>query len=64
MFIWSITQAYLCFGYCHLGDAGRNSDRGVFANSQFGQALYEGTLVIPDDKPLPGNIFYNPIKRF
>ena len=45
-----------------LGDAGRHSDGGVFANSRFGQAVDNGDLNIPDDQPLPGiyiSIQYN-----
>ena len=37
-----------------LSDAGRNSDRGVLANSRFGQAVDNGDLNTPDDQPLPG----------
>ena len=34
------------------GDAGRHSDGGVLSNSEFGQALDEELLSIPDDQPL------------
>lgn len=38
----------------NLGDSGKHSDGGVFANSAFGQALENGALDIPEDSPLPG----------
>lgn len=37
-----------------VGDAGRHSDGGVLANSAFGQALVEGYINLPDNRPLPG----------
>ena len=37
-----------------IGDAGRHNDGGVLANSDFGQAMEAGALLIPDDRPLPG----------
>ena len=37
-----------------LGSAGRRSDGGVLANSEFGQALESGSLVLPSPRPLPG----------
>ena len=37
-----------------VGDAGHQSDGGVLANSEFGYALENGTLGIPNDRPLPG----------
>ena len=33
------------------GNAGRHSDGGVLSNSDFGQALDNGLLSIPDDQP-------------
>ena len=37
-----------------IGDAGRQSNGGVFANSDFGQAIENQTLHIPRSRPLPG----------
>ena len=36
------------------GEAGRHSDGGILANSEFGNALEDGSLNIPDPCPLPG----------
>ena len=41
----------------NLGDAGRQSDGGVFGNCLFGQALENGELNIPKNSPLPGIFF-------
>jgi hypothetical protein len=37
-----------------VGAYGSNSDAGVFANLSLGKALRDGSLGIPEDKPLPG----------
>ena len=37
-----------------VGDAGCQSDRGVFANSDFGQGIENQTLHIPRSRPFPG----------
>ena len=37
-----------------IGDAGRHSDGGILANSEFGNALEVGSLSIPEPCPLPG----------
>lgn len=39
-----------------IGDAGRHSDGGVLSNSEFGQALENGTLHFPAPSPLSGLI--------
>lgn len=39
-----------------LGSAGRHSDGGVLANSVFGQALENDSLVLPSPRPLPGTV--------
>ncbi len=36
-----------------IGEAGRQSDGGIFANSSLGQVLELGTLSIPKHSPLP-----------
>ena len=41
----------------YIGDAGRQSDSGIFMNCEFSNTLEEGLLSIPADKPLTG-IFY------
>lgn len=41
------------------GNAGRHSDGGVLSNLDFGQALDNGLLSIPDDQPLPGEIIHD-----
>lgn len=38
----------------HVGEAGRQSDSGIFTYCQFGTALEEGLLNIPPDKALTG----------
>ena len=47
----------LCFNrfiIFEIGDAGRQSDAGVLSNSEFGQALENDTLTIPNPTPLAG----------
>ena len=53
---FTIVYNYIIFPTIFLivGDAGRHSDGGVLANSDFGQALDEGALMLPDDRALPG----------
>ncbi|XP_078364110.1 uncharacterized protein LOC144648418 [Oculina patagonica] len=41
------------FAPIDIGSAGRNSDRGVFSNSKFGQALELNELGLPDPDVLP-----------
>ena len=37
-----------------IGNTGRHSDGGVLSNSEFGQALEDGSLSLPNPFPLPG----------
>ena len=37
-----------------IGDAGRHSDGGVLAHSEFGKALENNSLSFPEPRPLPG----------
>ena len=37
-----------------IGNAGRHSDGGVLSNSEFGQALQDGSLSLPSPCPLSG----------
>ena len=48
---------YISYNLLIVGDARRHSDGGVLANSDFGQALDEGALMLPDDRALPGKNF-------
>ena len=42
------------FRFIQVGDFGRASDGGVFANSALGRGMNEGSLNVPEDIPLPG----------
>ena len=44
----AICDADYCFTFLNIGNYGRHSDRGIFSNSLFGQALEDHTLQIPD----------------
>lgn len=44
----------LSFHHVDVGDAGRQNDSGVLANSAFGQALQSGSLCLPLPRHLPG----------
>ena len=50
----AVCDAHYRFTVVDFGEAGRHSDGGVLANSEFGQALENGTLSIPDPRPLTG----------
>ena len=43
-----------CFTLLDIGNYGRHSDGGVFANSAFGQAIEQGSLSLPNPEPLTG----------
>ena len=47
-------DAHYRFVLVDIGDAGRHSDGGVLSNSEFGKALEENRLLIPNGRPLPG----------
>lgn len=47
------------FTLVDIGNAGRQSDGGVFANSAFGQAIENSTLHIRKPSPLPGTTSQN-----
>jgi hypothetical protein len=49
----AVCDAHYRFTLVDIGDNGRHSDGGVLTNSEFGQALENGTLSIPSDCPLP-----------
>ena len=49
-----LMAAHYRFILVDIGDVGRHSDGGVLGNSEFGQALDDGTLGFPTDSPLPG----------
>ena len=50
----AVCDAHYRFTFVDLGEAGRHSDGGVLANSEFGQAFENGALAIPDPRPLTG----------
>ena len=50
----AVCDAHYRFTVVDIGEAGRHSDGGVLENSEFGQALENGTLSIPDPRPLTG----------
>ena len=39
----------------NMGDYGRNSDGGIYADSELGKAMEAGTLSVPRNTPLPGS---------
>ena len=49
-----VVSNYDRFLLIDIGDAGRHSDGGILANSEFGNALEIGSLSIPELCPLPG----------
>lgn len=52
--LMAICDAHYKFTMVDIGDSGRNSDGGVFANSQMGEAFVKKQLHIPDAEALPG----------
>ena len=52
--MWCFVDIHICT----TGDAGRHSDGGVLANSDFGQRLERNEMHIPSDQPLPGIFDY------
>ena len=50
----AVCDAHYRFTVVDIGEAGRHSDGGILANSEFGQALENGNLSIPDPHPLTG----------
>jgi hypothetical protein len=51
--LMAVCDAHYRFIIVDIGDAGRNSDGGVLANSTFRQALEAGSLAIPSPRQLP-----------
>ena len=51
----AVCDAHYRFTLVDVGDNGRHSDGGVLSNSDFGQALENGTLSLPSDRPVPGS---------
>lgn len=49
-----LADANYRFTYINVGSAGRNSDGGVYQNSQLSNALENNSINIPKPKPLPG----------
>ena len=50
----AVCDAHYHFIMIDVGDAGHHSDSGVFSNSDFGQALLNDCLCLPQDRTLPG----------
>ncbi|XP_012521454.1 protein ALP1-like isoform X2 [Monomorium pharaonis] len=48
-----VCDANLRFIYVSIGSAGRESDGGIFRNTDFGKHLMDGTLALPPPKNLP-----------
>ena len=52
--LMAVCDAHYRFILVDIGDPGRQSDGGVLANSEFGQAIENQTLHIPRRRPFPG----------
>ena len=50
----AVCDAHYRFTLVDIGDNGHHSDGGVLTTSDFGQALENGALSIPSDRPLTG----------
>jgi hypothetical protein len=57
----AIVDANYKFLVVDIGSYGRNSDGGIFANSNFGKALSQNALHLPDDATLPGGPHLGPL---
>ena len=49
----AVCDAQYCFTLVDIGDYGRHSDGGVLSHSNFGQAMENGTLLLPDPATIP-----------
>ena len=57
----ALVDADLKFIAIDMGAYGRNSDGGIFSNSNLGRAIASNTLHFPDDTPLPGAAHIGPM---
>ena len=52
--LMAVCDAQYCFTLVDIGDYGHHSDGGVLSHSNFGQAMENGSLSIPEPANLPG----------
>lgn len=60
----NITNWHDIICHVHVGDAGKQSDSGIFVYCQFDNALEEGLLTIPTDKALTGISLFMSLPQF
>ena len=51
----ALVDANYCFRYVSVGSAGREGDAGIFADSDLGRRLEDGSLGLPPSSRLPGS---------
>ena len=53
--LMAVCDSQYCFTLVDIGDFGRHSDGGVFANSNFGKGVESNSIGLPDPQSLPGS---------